>query len=127
MALAVRVISRADMPHLTTLAGTLAPLLSVGNAGSFHLRWTGSAVVIEQAHFIGVNTASVDAAVLAAPSHTPALEAKAEIDAWPKPLKALTRLIAVELNRLRQNPTTVYPALTEAQVIAAIKTEIDGL
>lgn len=127
MALAVRVISRATEPHLATLAGTLAPLLSVANAGSFHLRYGNGQVVIEQESFTGVNLTQVDAAVAAAPERTAALEAKSEIDGWPKPLLALVRLITIELNRLRQNPTTTFSAYTQAQVIAAIKNEVDSL
>jgi len=127
MEMAIRSVNRATAPHLPTLAATLAPLLTVANAGSFHLRWTGSAVQIEQASFTGVNTTSVDNAVAAAPVYTDALAAKSEIDNWPKPVLALVRLITIELNRLRQNPTTTFAAFTQAQVIAAIKTEVDNL
>lgn len=127
MSLAVRSVARATEPHLVSLATTLAPLLAVANAGSFHLRWTGSAVLIEQESFAGVNTASVDAAVASAPARTSALDAKADIDNWPKPILALVRLIVIELNRLRQNPTTTFSAFTQAQVIAAIKAEVDNL
>lgn len=125
--MALRSVARASEPHLASLATVLAPLLAVANAGSFHLRWTGSAVIIEQASLTGVNLANVDAAVAAAPVRTSALDAKSDIDGWPKSLLALTRLIAIELNRLRQNPTTVFPAFTQAQVIDAIKAEVDSL
>jgi hypothetical protein len=39
----------------------------------------------------------------------------------------LVRLIVTELNRLRTQPTTAFAAFTEAQVLNAIKAEIDGL
>lgn len=127
MALQAMVVARVTQPHIPSLAGALAPLLAVANAGSFLLRWTGSSVVIEQNSFAGVNTTSVQNAVAAAPAHTDALAAKDDVDNWPKPLRALVRLIVLELNRLRQNPTTAFAAFTEAQVLMAIKNEIDGL
>lgn len=127
MDMEIRSVNRATAPHLPSLATTLAPLLTVANAGSFHLRWTGSAVQIEQGSFVGVNTTLVDAAVAGAPVHTDALAAKFDIDNWPKPLLALVRLITIELNRLRQNPSTTFAAFTQAQVIAAIKAEVDNL
>jgi hypothetical protein len=121
------VVSRATQPHIPTLAGTLAPLLAVANAGSFHLRYSSGVVVIEQNSFAGVNTTSVQNAVASALAHTDALAAKDDVDNWPKPLRALVRLIVTELNRLRTQPTTAFAAFTEAQVLAAIKAEIDGL
>lgn len=127
MALAIRAVARATPPHLPTLAVSLAPLLAVANSGAFHLRYQGGQVLIEQASFSGVNTTAVDAAVVGAPEPSVSLDAKSDIDNWPKPLLALVRLIVIELNRLRQNPTTTFAAFTQAQVIAAIKTEIDNL
>lgn len=127
MAMAVRSIARADMPHLATLAATLAPLLAVANAGAFHLRYQAGQLVIEQDSFVGVNTTAVDAAVAAAPTSTPALDAKTDIDNWPKAMLAFARLVTIELNRLRQNPTTTFTAYTQAQVLAAIKAEVDNL
>jgi hypothetical protein len=127
MAMVMRVVPRSTPPHMPTLAGTLAPLLALANAGAFHLRYQNGAVLIEQNSFANVNTAAVDTAVANAPVHSAALDAKTDLDNWPKPLKALVRLIVVELNRLRQNPTAVFPAFTEAQVLTAIKNEIDGL
>lgn len=127
MPLALRSVARATPPHLPTLAATLAPLLAVANSGAFHLSYQAGALLIEQASFSGVNTTAVDAAVGAAPAHTDALAAKAEIDNWPKPLLALTRLITIELNRLRTQPSTTFAAFTQAQVITAIKAEVDNL
>lgn len=126
MALAIRAVVRATAPNLPALAATLAPLLAAANAGSFHLGYQAGQVLIEQASFTGVNTASVDAAVAAATADTDYLRAKDDIDQWGKPLQALVRLIVVELNRLRQNPSTTFAAYTPAQVIAAIKAEVDN-
>lgn len=127
MPLALRSVARATEPHGPALAAALAPLLAVANAGSFQLRYQSGKVIIEQGSFAGCDLAAIDAAVAAAPVVTDALNAKADLDDWPKPLKALVRLIVKELNRLRQNPSTAFAAFTEQQVIDAIKTEIDGL
>lgn len=127
MALAVLAITRATEPHLPTLAGTLAPLLSVANSGSFHLRYAGGQVLIEQASFSGVNQTSVQNAVAAAPTRTAALDAKVDIDHWPKPLLAFAELMRVEINRLRTQPSTTFTAYTRAQVLNAIKAEVDNL
>jgi hypothetical protein len=127
MAMLVRKVARASQPHLSTLADSLRPLLAVANAGSFHLRYETGAVVIEQNSFTGCDLQAIDAAVASAPAHTEALAAKATIDAWPKDLKAFARRVVIEINRLRQNPTTVFPAFTEAQVYDAIKSDVDTL
>lgn len=127
MALQILAIARATEPHLPTLAASLAPILSAANAGSFHLRYSGGYVLIEQASFTGVNQTNVSNAVAAAATRTAALDAKDDVDNWPKPLRALVRLIVTELNRLRQNPSTTFAAFTETQVLNAIKAEIDSL
>lgn len=127
MALAVRAVARATEPHLPTLAAALAPLLAVANAGSFHLRYQTGAVIIEQGSFAGCDLAAIDAVVAGAPTDTDALDAKTDVDNWPKPIRALVKLIVIELNRLRQSPTTTFAAYTEQQVTDAIKTQIDTL
>lgn len=127
MAMLVRKVARASQPHLSTLADSLRPLLAVANAGSFHLRYESGQVVIEQNSFTGCDLQAIDAAVASAPAHTEALAAKADIDNWPKAMLAFAELVRVEINRLRQNPLTAYPAISRAQVLAAIKAEVDNV
>jgi hypothetical protein len=126
--MAIRVVPRATQPHLQTLAGSLAPILASGSpASSFYLRWQDGSVVIEQNSFTGVNTAQVDAAVAAAPAHTAALDAKAEIDSWGPALKAALLVVMDEVNRVRVQPTTAFTAYTATQFMNAIKARVDTL
>lgn len=114
-------IPRATVPHGATLATMLAPLLAAANAGSFHVRYQGGAVQIEQESFAGVDQPAVAAAVAAAPVSTPSLEAQSTIDGWPPELKALFLLLVDQLNILRTQPTTVLAAITVSQAWAAVK------
>jgi hypothetical protein len=126
--MAIRSVARATQPHLPTLADSLRPLLALGTpASSFHLRYQDGAVIIEQGSFTGVNTASVDAAVASAPAHSAALDAKFEVDAWGPALKAAFLVVMDEVNRVRQQPTTVFAAYNATQFMNAIKARVDTL
>jgi hypothetical protein len=127
MALQALVIARVTQPHIPTLAGTLAPLLAVANAGSFTLRYGNGVVVIEQGSFTGVNQASVESAVAAAPEHSEALEDKRVIDDLPKWHKALFLTTLDQINVLRQTPLAVLSAITPSQAWNAVKTKYDSL
>jgi hypothetical protein len=124
--MAVRVIARATRPHMLTLAATLAPLLALGTpASSFCVFFQDGSVVIEQESFTGVNTASVDAAVAAAPAHSEALDVKAQIAALPMLLRAtvLSIMDAINIERAQHGRA----AITPAQAVNAIAAKVDTL
>ena len=127
MAMQTRQVTRATAPDLHALNVTLQPLLAVANAGVFYLRYGDGVVVIEQASFTGVDMAAVSAAVAAAPVATPYTQAKADVDTLPLVQKAIVLLLLDQINQLRQNPTTVLPAITEQQMWNAIRNRVDSL
>lgn len=45
----------------------------------------------------------------------------------PRGMAAMALVIADQLNILRQNPTTVYPEITPAQVLTAIETKFNTI
>ena len=59
-----RTFQRVGSPvHIASLTRTLAPLLAVANAGSFHIRQQRNEVVVSQKNFNGVDLVAVQAAV----------------------------------------------------------------
>lgn len=124
MAMQVQRFSRVTMPHGPTLAASLASLLAVANAGSFHLRYEGGQVVIEQASFAGVDLTAVGNAVASAPAWTEKLDARAEADNMPLLIKSafLTMLDLVNAERARH----AVAAVTPAQFVASVKTKVDA-
>lgn len=127
MAMQKQTVARATAPDLASLAATLTPLLAVAAAGSFQLRYENGQVVIEQASFSGVNMASVNAAVAAAPASTPQLDAQAAIDALPILEKAIVLAIIDQLNVIRAALATPLPAITPAQAISAVRAKAGTL
>jgi hypothetical protein len=127
MAMQSRSFPRSTAPDMTVLANSLRPLLTVADAGSFHLRTEPDAVIVEQASFSGVDLAAVQTAVNAAPVATPQSQAKANIDQWPVELKALFLLLVDEINRLRTDPSRTFPAITYQQAWNAVKAKADTL
>jgi hypothetical protein len=127
MAMQLLSVPRATPPHLATLAASLTPLLSPANAGGFHLRYQGGAVVIEQADFTNVNTAAVQAAVAAAPADSDVLNAKETIDELPVWMRAFFLTLVDQINVLRTQPSTTFVAVTPAQAWSAVKAKIDTL
>lgn len=122
-----RIVARGSAPYLPALAATLAPLLALANAGSFHLSYQNNAVYIEQGTFAGVDVAAVDAAVAGAPVWTQALEDKQFVDDLPKWHKAIVLTLLDQINTLRTQPATVFGAVTPAQAWAAVKAKYDSL
>lgn len=127
MAMQALSVSRATAPHLATLAGTLTPLLALANAGAFHLSYQAGSVVIEQGSFTGVNVASVQAAVAAAPADSDVLNAKQTVDELPAWQRAFFLTLLDQINVLRTQPTTTFGAVTPAQAWGAVKAKIDTL
>lgn len=125
MALHVLAFARATEPHLPTLAAALAPILSAANAGSFHLRYAGGVVLIEQASFTGVNQTSVSNAVAAAPVRTVQLDAKQRVDELSLVERAAyqTLLDLVNVERARHSAA----AISVATFVANVKTKVDAL
>lgn len=118
---------RVTAPHLPSLAVSITTELAKANAGSFHLRYASGEVIVEQASWVGVTLATIQAAVDAAPADTAQLQAKDAVDALPRYLQAIVLVLVDEINRLRQNPTTVYPIITAAQAWSAVKAKVDTL
>jgi hypothetical protein len=117
--------TRSTAPHLESLAATLTPLLAVANAGSFHLSFTGSHVVIAQGGWDGVNLTSVQTAVTNAPNDSETLTAKFEADRIPPMFKAafIVVLDGVNIERARHGAA----AITPAQFVTQIKQKLDTL
>lgn len=122
-----RTYARATAPHLGSLASTLAPLLAVANAGSFHLRHANSAVIVEQGSFAGVDHAAVQNAVTAAPEHSDKLDAKAEADRMGLFERAAFLTLLDYVNEVRANPTALLATKTSAQFRSDIKAKVDSL
>lgn len=125
MALVIRSVSRATQPHLPSLAATLAPLLAVANAGSFHLSYQSARVLIEQGSFAGCDLTAIDAAVAAAPVQSDLLDVKAAVDALPTIQKAILLSIidAINVERAQHGRAAITPAMA----LASIKAKADSL
>jgi len=63
----------------------------------------------------------VQSAVNGAVDSTPQADAQNFIDNLPLFQKAILLTLLDQINQLRQNPTTVFPAVTPAQAIAAVR------
>jgi len=127
MALQILTIARATPPNMGALVTALTPLLSVGGAGSFQIRYQDGAVIIEQAHFTSVNVASVQAAVAAAPVNTLELDRQAEIDNLSITTKAIVLALIDQLNVIRAALPSPLGAITPAQAIAAVRAKAGTL
>jgi hypothetical protein len=127
MALQLLSVARVTPPHLATLGATLAPLLTVANAGGFYLRYQSGVVLIEQGAFTNVDTAAVQAAVAAAPADSDVLNAKETIDELPVWMRAFFLTLVDQINVLRTQPSTTFVAVTPAQAWSAVKAKIDTL
>jgi hypothetical protein len=125
MAMQNRSFTRATLPHIPTLAASLAPLLAAASAGSFHLLYEKGQVFIEQASFTGVNLTSVQTEVTNAPAWTERADAKNEADRMSLLLRGafLTMLDLVNAERARHS----VAALTPAQFMASVKSKVDAL
>lgn len=119
--------ARVTAPHDASLADAIRPLMTIVPNQAFHLRFDNDAVIIEQADWTGVDLAAVQAAVDAAPPDSLRLRAQQQITDLPIWQKAAWLVVLDEVNRLRQNPATVFPAVTAAQFWQAIKAKIEVL
>lgn len=70
---------------------------------------------------------AVQNAVNAAFDATPQSEAQNFLDQMPLWAEALALALVDEINRLRTQPTTVFPAVTPAQALAAIRAKAGTL
>ena len=116
---------RATRPLLSALATTLAPLLAVANAGSFHLAWDGSAVIVEQGAWDDVDLVVVQTAVTNAVIQTDQLTAKdalASLSLWEE------AIFRVFLDLVNENRTALGKStLSAGAFFTLVKTKIDTL
>lgn len=119
---------RATEPDLNSLANAIrAHIIAACGNDSFYLSWTGAKVVLEHANLSNVNNATVQAAVDAAHVRTNAGDAKALVDNMPPDERAKMRAILGALNYIRGCLNPAKPALSEAEFMASIKSELDGI
>lgn len=112
-------------PHFTSLSSALAPLLTVANAGGFHLFWSDGVLTIEQGDWSGVNFAAIQTAVDAAPAWTEALTAKDVLTVLTLWEEAIFRVL---LDLINGNRTALGKAtLSAGAFFNLVKTKIDTL
>lgn len=70
---------------------------------------------------------AVQTAVTAAADATPQTDAQNFVDEMPLWAKALALALVDEINRLRTQPTTVFPSVTPAQALNAIRNKAGTL
>jgi len=123
--LIARRFPRAAQPLFSALATTLAPLLAVANTGSFHLAWDGSAIIIEQGAWDGVDLVAVQTAVTDAVTQTDQLTAKdalASLSLWEE------AIFRVFLDLVNENRTALGKStLSAGAFFTLVKTKIDTL
>ena len=109
-------------PHLPLLATALQPILTVANAGSFHITTTPGFVSIEQGGWSSVDLAAVQVEIDAAPDDTPQLRAQGQLTEVPRWEKAAFMALLDIINVERARHSAV--AITPAQFITAAKARV---
>lgn len=118
---------RATDIDLQSLAEALRSHLAGLGIASPYLSWTGSAVVLSASSLSGVNDATVQAAVDAAPGPSNRLDAKRWVDEMPAPEKAAFLTILDGVNLVRSKLSPPLAAITPAQFLKAIKAKADEI
>lgn len=122
-----RTYPRAAEPDILALSDAIRAHMTTATTGSFYLRWTGSAVVLEAPDLSRVNNATVQAAVTAAPAPTNRADVKRWVDSMPNPEKAAFLTILDGINLVRSKLSPALAAITPAQFLTAIKAKADDI
>ena len=124
---AARTYPRASAIDTPSLADAIRAHMTAAGQPSFYLSWDGSAVVLEAFALDGVNDATVQAAVDAAPAPSNKLSVKRWVDEMPAPEKAAFLTILDGVNLIRSKLSPPLAAITPAQFLNAIKAKADEI
>lgn len=122
-----RTYPRATEPDIHALADAIRAHMTTATTGSFYLRWTGAAVILEAADLSRVNNATVQAAVTAAPAPSNKADVKRWVDTMPLGEKATFLVILDGVNLVRSKLVPPLAAVTPAQFLMAIKAKADDI
>ena len=124
----VTVSTAAIVDHAIRAAGIPIIGVSLGDLAdrsTWRVQFDPAATPTQQAQAATIlATVAIDAPAQTAQAR---IEAHAQLDASPIYLKAILLALVDQINLVRSNLPTPLPALTPAQIIAAIKTKASGL
>lgn len=123
----LRSYPRATEPDLVTLGDAIRVHMTAATLKPFYLSWNGKAVVLEADDLSGVNDATIQAAVTAAPEPSNKAAVKRWVDNMPLGEKATFLVILDAVNLVRSKLVPPLVAVTPAQFLGAVKAKADAI